>query len=214
MSLENRWFININTDAAAEMWNLGLIRISDSLAAEKIPEMVKVRLAEFSNMVIFGNIFLFFQHLCHTHSVHLTVSHVFYWKRKVRKVQEEKRKTGKVWVLLRLWNCRVTLQRSSKRSGACARFREKSRRRMMSWLMKKTRCHSSSWTVGLNGTARESCFQDLYISKILTVIPRSLIDLGSGNDITENFAPSDEVLEALKPIKSGSEVLWRKDENP
>ncbi len=41
-SLKNRRYLNIYIHASAQEWNLGLIRISDSLTAEKILEIIEV----------------------------------------------------------------------------------------------------------------------------------------------------------------------------
>ena len=93
-SCRNRRFMNINLHTRDEFWNFGMQRITGSMPAEKVVELVRNKLLEFgiyldkhvvatvndgaSVMVKYGKLIEPEQQLCYAHGIHLAVCDFLY----------------------------------------------------------------------------------------------------------------------------------------
>lgn len=101
-SINNRRYFNLNVHSLTKLWNLGMIRIFGSLAAEKIVDMVEGKLSEFnlstkkhiissvtdgaSVMKKFGRLSGMEHQICYAHGLHLAVCDVLYKKEMISNV--------------------------------------------------------------------------------------------------------------------------------
>ena len=96
-SLQNKRFMNINLHSEDDHWNLGVFRIEGSMTAERVVELLNVKLESYSLnlddhivcattdgasvMVKYGKLVVPEHQLCYAHAIHLAVMDTLYTKK-------------------------------------------------------------------------------------------------------------------------------------
>ena len=86
-SLQNKRFMNVNLHSEDDHWNLGVFRIEGSMTAERVVELLNIKLETYSLnldehivcgttdgasvMVKYGKLVLPEHQLCYAHAIHL-----------------------------------------------------------------------------------------------------------------------------------------------